>query len=132
MNKIGVCIAIALATLVGVSAIIALTNVSDKEKTSNSAIQDAENQTNENNIQVTIKDHKYNPETLTIKKGTTVTWTNQDSVKHDVAPDEESPNFEASELLAKGENYSYTFNQSGTYSYHCTPHPFMTAKIIVE
>lgn len=132
MNKIGVYIAIALATLVGVSAVIALTNVSDKEKISNSAVQNADGQVNQNEVTVEIKNHKYNPETITIKKGTTVTWTNQDSVKHDIAPDEESPNFVGSELLAKGEGYSYTFNEPGTYEYHCTPHPFMTAKVVVE
>lgn len=80
---------------------------------------------------VEIKDYAYSPATITVKKGTTVTWTNQDSVRHDITPDEESDAFQGSELLSKGESYSFTFNTAGTYTYHCSPHPYMTAKVIV-
>lgn len=68
---------------------------------------------------------------MNIKVGTTITWTNQDSARHDVAPDIESADFPASKLLAKGESYSHTFTKAGTYSYHCTPHPYMKASITV-
>lgn len=80
---------------------------------------------------VDIKDFDFQPQTITVKKGTTVTWTNQDVAKHDINPDSESDNFKASELLAKGESYSWTFNTAGTYTYHCSPHPYMKATVIV-
>lgn len=80
---------------------------------------------------VDIKDFDYQPKTITVKKGTTVTWTNQDVAKHDATPDTESSDFQASKLLAKGESYSWTFNTVGTYSYHCSPHPYMKATVVV-
>lgn len=81
---------------------------------------------------IAISDFSYSPQTITVKKGTTVTWTNNDSVSHDVAPDESnSEAFQKSELLAQGETYSFTFNTPGTYAYHCTPHPQMTGTVIV-
>ncbi len=79
---------------------------------------------------INIKDFTFNPATINIKKGTTVIWTNQDSTKHTVTSDSGSEL--DSELLAKGETYSHQFNQTGTFNYHCTPHPFMEAKVIVE
>ncbi len=81
--------------------------------------------------QVDIKDYAFGPQKITIKKGTTVTWTNQDSAKHDVMPDDESDAFKASQLLGKGESYSFTFNTAGTYSYFCSPHPYMKASVEV-
>ena len=82
-------------------------------------------------VSVEIKDHAYNPSNLTVKVGTTVTWTNQDSVRHDVQAKNPSADAPSSELLAKGESYSFTFNKAGTYDYFCTPHPFMQGKVTV-
>lgn len=81
--------------------------------------------------EVEIEDMAYRPANITVKKGTTVTWTNKDEVRHDVRPDEESDAFQGSELLAKDERYSFTFNTPGTYSYHCSPHPHMTGTVTV-
>lgn len=81
---------------------------------------------------VTIENYAYAPAKIKVKKGTTVTWTNQDSVKHDVAPDEDYGDaFKAGDLLGKGESYSFTFNTVGNYSYHCSPHPYMKASVEV-
>ena len=78
---------------------------------------------------VMIQNFAYNPSTLTVKAGTTVTWTNQDSAIHDVASD--SGAF-ASKDLAKGESYTHNFIKSGEYTYHCNEHPSMTGKVIVQ
>ena len=77
-----------------------------------------------------IKNFAFSPSSLTIKKGDKIIWTNQDSVSHTVTSD--SGNELDSKLLPKGETYSHAFNTAGTYDYHCTPHPYMKAKIIVE
>jgi len=79
---------------------------------------------------VLIENFAYSQKELTISVGDTVTWTNKDQVKHNVASDD--GNELAGPLLAQGESYSHTFNAPGTYAYHCTPHPFMQAKIIVQ
>jgi plastocyanin len=82
--------------------------------------------------QVEIKDFAFGPSTITIKKGTAVTWTNKDDVQHSVVPDDgDSDAFQGSELLAKDESYSFTFGTPGTYAYHCGPHPNMTATVTV-
>lgn len=76
---------------------------------------------------VEIKDFAFNPSTINIKAGTVVTWTNQDTIKHDVKLDEiQSPN------LAKGQSWSYSFTTPGNYNYICSIHPSMQATIIVE
>lgn len=80
---------------------------------------------------VSIKDFAFSPSTITVKKGTKVTWTNQDSTRHDIAPDNETSEFKKSDLLGKGQSYEVTFNTVGEYTYHCTPHPQMTGKVIV-
>lgn len=80
---------------------------------------------------VNIVDFSFNPETLTVKKGTTVTWTNKDEARHDVTPDDPSEAFKGSELLGQGETYSFTFDTVGTYSYYCSPHPYMKASVKV-
>ena len=79
---------------------------------------------------IDIQDFDYKTKTLTIKKGDTVIWTNRDSVRHTVTSD--SGNELDSELLSQSGSYSHTFAQTGTYDYHCKPHPYMTGTIIVE
>ncbi len=78
---------------------------------------------------ITIQDYKFSPASMTVKVGTKVTWTNQDSVKHSVTAD--SGDGPKSELFGKGETYSYTFTKAGTFNYHCIPHPYMKASITV-
>jgi amicyanin len=80
---------------------------------------------------VTIQDYSFTPAKITVKKGTTVTWTNQDSIQHNVMPDNPSDAFKEGPLLSKGESYSFTFNTAGTYTYHCSPHPFMKGTVEV-
>ena len=77
---------------------------------------------------VTIKGYAFGPATIKVKKGTTVVWTNQDSVQHSVVAD--SGKWESS-LLAQGATYSHTFAAAGTFAYHCGPHPYMKATIEV-
>jgi plastocyanin len=78
---------------------------------------------------VAIQDMNFSPATLTVKKGTTVTWTNKDSVAHTVTVDSGAgPN---SGNLDSGKTYSYTFDTAGTFNYHCQYHSNMVAKVVV-
>jgi len=79
---------------------------------------------------VTIRNFTFQPSSLTIKRGTTVTWVNEDSVAHTVTSDDSR--FPSSGNLNKAETYQFQFNSPGSFDYHCSPHPFMKAKINVE
>jgi len=83
---------------------------------------------------VAISGYSFNPQTLRVSVGTTVTWTNMDTVAHSVVsgtPNQPSGLFQSS-LLGNGQSFSYTFNAPGTFVYHCGPHPYMTGTIVVE
>jgi plastocyanin len=78
---------------------------------------------------VTIKDFEFTPASITVAVGSTVTWTNDGPSTHTVTADDGS--FDSKDL-AKGGTFSQTFQTAGTFSYHCSIHPFMTAKVIVQ
>lgn len=77
---------------------------------------------------ITINDMAFSPAPLTVKKGTVVTWTNNDSLAHTVTGSNGGP---ASGQLAAGKTYQFTFNTVGTFAYHCSNHPTMTGSVIV-
>jgi plastocyanin len=79
--------------------------------------------------QVTVADRMYSPTTLTISVGDTVTWVFADrGMAHNVVADDNSFR---SQLMETGQ-FTHTFDTAGTFTYHCTPHPDMTASIVVE
>lgn len=78
---------------------------------------------------VMIQNFAFSPATLEIKKGKTVTWTNEDSSDHQVASD---TNVFSGSPLSKGQTYSFTFNETGSFPYHCVIHPSMKGTIIVK
>lgn len=78
-------------------------------------------------IDVEIKNYKYIPQNITVKVGQTVRWTNKDTVLHDVV----GSGIE-SDYLQRGEKFTYTFEEEGTYPYKCTAHPWMEGEVIAE
>lgn len=79
---------------------------------------------------IEISNFAFSLSTLTIKRGDIVVWTNQDSTSHTITSDSGSEL--GSSPLSNGQAYSHTFNTIGTFDYHCSIHPSMKAKIIVE
>ena len=77
---------------------------------------------------VEIRDYAFHPQTLWIAPGTTVTWVNRDSVPHTVTGKDGTW---GSDLLAQGQEFSYTFTAQGTYEYFCEPHPLMEGRVTV-
>ncbi len=76
---------------------------------------------------VSIKDFAFNPDSVTIAVGGTVTWKNNDSTTHTVkGVDFESGN------LKPGDTFSQTFDKVGTFDYSCAIHPAMTGKVTVK
>ena len=78
---------------------------------------------------VNLSGFAFSPASLTVAAGTTVTWTNKDSVTHTVTSD--SGAFDSGNL-APGGMFSFTFKQAGAYKYHCAIHTYMTATITVQ
>jgi|SRR5271157_1142989 len=86
-------------------------------------------------ISVVIQNFAFSPQTVTVPKGTTVTWTNQDGVNHTVVNAKTDTSADStlfkSDPLATGQSFSFTFSTPGTYPYHCSIHPGMTGTVIV-
>ncbi len=78
---------------------------------------------------VAIASFAYSPASLTVKQGTTVIWTNDDSMTHTVTADNGSF---ASGNLANSQTYSHTFTTKGTFAYHCALHPSMHGSVVVQ
>jgi plastocyanin len=78
---------------------------------------------------VRVENFAYAPATVTVKAGTTVTWTNQDQDPHTVTSTNGGPL--RSQPLATGQSFRYTFTTPGRFDYLCTIHPFMTATVVV-
>jgi plastocyanin len=78
---------------------------------------------------VSIVNFTFTPGTLTVNVGTTVTWTNNDSTTH--RPVSDTGVFDSGNL-APGATFSYTFNNAGTFPYHCAIHTYMSGTVIVH
>jgi plastocyanin len=78
---------------------------------------------------VSIANFSFQPATITVAVGTTVTWTNNDSTGHTVTADDGS--FKSG-TLAPGATFSQTFAAAGTFAYHCSIHSSMKAAVIVQ
>lgn len=83
--------------------------------------------------QVYMQNDAFNPKSLTITKGTTVKWTNKDSINHTVtsgSPGSPSGLFNSGNLSG-GATFSYKFDTPGTYNYYCSVHQDIMVGIIV-
>lgn len=81
---------------------------------------------------ITVSDMSYSEAEVTVQVGDTVEWVFDDGgIPHDVAGEGELAGELQSELMTEG-SYSYTFEEPGTYTYHCTPHPMMVGTVVVE
>ena len=78
---------------------------------------------------VTITGFAFKPATLDVAVGTTVTWTNQDSVGHTVTADDAS--FDSGTVNG-GTTFSQVFSTAGTFAYHCKIHSSMHGTITVR
>jgi amicyanin len=79
--------------------------------------------------QVKIDNFSFGPAELTVKVGTTVTWTNRDDIPHTVVSTDK---VFKSKVLDTDEKFSFTFDAPGTFPYFCSIHPKMTGKVVVR
>jgi plastocyanin len=71
----------------------------------------------------------FGPRRIEISAGGSVTWTNNDPLVHTITADDGSWD---SGPIEPGKTWTHTFTQAGEYAFHCTPHPFMKAVIVVR
>src|SRR5207248_1293987 len=75
-------------------------------------------------------ENTYSPKSLTIKRGTTVTWMNNDpNMVHNLAGEKHT--FQST-YMRTGQSWSYSFRKPGVYRYTCLPHPWMKGEITVQ
>jgi plastocyanin len=79
--------------------------------------------------EVRIENFAFNPATIKISVGDTVTWENYDSAPHTVTGDNNE--FDSGKL-ATNQKFTHTFTTAGTFKYHCNVHPNMHGTIIVS
>ena len=77
---------------------------------------------------VNIDNFTFEPNQLSVKVGTTVTWKNRDDIPHTVV----SAGKFRSKTLDTDDSFSFTFTSAGDYKYFCSLHPHMTGMIKVE
>lgn len=78
---------------------------------------------------VVIRNFSFQPAQLRVSPGTRVTWVNCDADPHTSTADNGAWD---SQLLTTGALFARTFDRAGSFAYHCDPHPFMTATVVVE
>lgn len=81
-------------------------------------------------VRLRIAQLAFEPTRVEVRAGTTVVWTNDAPLAHTVTADS-TGGFDSG-LLNPGARWAHTFARPGTYAYHCTPHPFMQAMVVVR
>jgi amicyanin len=85
-------------------------------------------------VEVGMEGIKFDPESVTVKVGGTVKWTNNEDVPHDVTK-EDGPGADFSSgkgNMNNGDTYEQTFKEAGEINYVCTVHPNMKGNVTVE
>jgi plastocyanin len=79
--------------------------------------------------EVWIQGMAFDPPTITVNAGTTITWTNKDAIAHTVTSD--AGLFDSGNIGSNG-TYSYMFSTAGSFPYHCNIHTSMKATVVVK
>ena len=77
---------------------------------------------------ITIENLRFEPQTLTVKRGDRVVWANKDLVPHTATA---AKSFDSHDIAANA-SWTYTARTPGRYDYMCTLHPMMKARLVVE
>ena len=84
--------------------------------------------TAQDTVVVTIRDFAFDPANVTVRAGATVVWVNEGAVAHTAT----SAGAFDTGLIQPRARASYTFRAPGEHAYLCTPHPFMTGRVVVQ
>jgi plastocyanin len=80
-------------------------------------------------MKVSIANFAFAPAEITIAPGESVTWTNDDGAPHGLEYNDGAP---GTDVLLPGASFTRRFDQSGTYDYSCSIHPYMTGRVVVR
>jgi YVTN family beta-propeller protein len=92
-------------------------------------VQQASQQAAGGKAKVSIASFAFGPQSITIRKGDSITWSNDDGAPHTVTFKDGSAD---SKSISPGKTFTRTFDRAGTYDYFCTFHPFMTGRVVVS
>jgi len=123
MNKLAIFATVAVAVLAtGIGALILRSQTAGNSSSGSSLIN------------VAIADYAFRPNTVTVRAGATVRWTNMDAVAHSIRFEghDDMGGSMGSDMLGHMAAYQYTFMEPGMYEYHCEPHPYMAGTVIVN
>lgn len=129
---------IIIALIAGAAYVIAGGD-DNQDNTNTNPPPSSNNQTNENTStdnqtpastdKVSISNMTFSPAEITVKKDTTVTWTNNDSVTHTI--EFEDASIAKSDNINNGQTFSATFNKTGSFNYNCGIHGSMQGTVTV-
>jgi plastocyanin len=78
---------------------------------------------------IAIQNFAFTPAAITVARGDTVEWVNQDPFIHTTTADSAAW---SSPEIAKGNRFLFVASHSGRFSYHCAAHPVMRGEILVQ
>jgi plastocyanin len=81
---------------------------------------------------IAIRDFSFHPDSLAVPVGATVTWINCETPPQEPHTTTSDSSVWSSPELSPGDRFSHTFPTPGGFPYHCTPHPFMLGKVVVQ
>jgi len=137
MRKLSYLTALAVVIIV-VGLVVALAHKSNPPAPSNNSQtnQSSSSSSSSSNqstaATINIRDMMFTPSQITVAKGDTVTWTNNDTTTHTVVDDLSNVGGPSSGNIAPGQTYSFTFEKTGSFQYHCSIHPSMRGTIVVK
>jgi plastocyanin len=78
---------------------------------------------------INIDNFKFGPATLTVTKGTSVTWSNEDDIPHSIVLNALGVR---SKTIDTDKEFTYKFDKAGSFAYICGLHPFMKGQVVVK
>ena len=121
-----------LPTMLGVTSVSIVQHpraLTLEDSTLAAGVAGTDNPASQSAPEILVANFKFAPATMTVKRGSTVTWTNGDDEPHTVFSD---AGLFRSAALDTHERFSYRFERPGTYHYRCTIHPQMIGTVVVE
>lgn len=134
MKRLSAGLIVAILVIIAIVAAVAhksSTPASNSNSQSSSSSQNSSDNTRAAGT-VDIRNMMFTPSQITVQKGQSVTWTNNDSMTHTVVDDLSNVGGPASGDIAPGQSYTFTFNKTGSFQYHCSIHPSMRGTIVVK
>jgi plastocyanin len=127
------------AAIIGIGVWVLVGALQQKGPTNENGYPNGINRTDltaKSEVEISIHDLSFSPTNIIVKKGTTVTWVNRESVAHSVVAFDDTnagdlPTRSRETRMGKGDTYKITFNQIGTFEYQCGVHSFMRGSVQV-